>query len=83
MPIIIKNKDTLIFDDFVMKCCISKKFKNKIEGDKISKGKFVLVAYIWEETEKKIKPITELDIVYIKKKWVGVMILDQKDTTIN
>ena len=45
MPIIIKNKDTLIFDDFVMKCCIGKRgfTKNIIEGDKkTQKGKFNL-----------------------------------------
>ena len=36
MTIILKNKDTLIFDDFKFKCCIGKNgfSKNKIEGDK-------------------------------------------------
>ena len=24
MPIIVKNKDTLIFDDFIFKCCLGK-----------------------------------------------------------
>ena len=36
MTIILKNKDTLIFDDFKFRCCIGKKgiTNNKIEGDK-------------------------------------------------
>ena len=36
MTIIVKNKDTLIFDDFKFKCCVGKNgfSKNKIEGDK-------------------------------------------------
>ena len=36
MTIIVKNKDTLIFDDFEFKCCVGKNgFSNKkIEGDK-------------------------------------------------
>ena len=36
MTIIIKNKHTLLFDDFVFKCCVGKKgfTRNKVEGDK-------------------------------------------------
>ena len=36
MTIIIKNKDTLIFDDFKFRCCVGKEgfSKNKMEGDK-------------------------------------------------
>ena len=36
MTIIIKNKHTLLFDDFIFKCCVGKNgfAKNKIEGDK-------------------------------------------------
>ena len=35
MLIKLKNKDTLLVDDFVFKCCVGKKGlnKNKIEGD--------------------------------------------------
>ena len=43
MTIIVKNKDTLIYDDFEFKCCIGKNgfTKKKIEGDrKTPKGKF-------------------------------------------
>ncbi len=36
MTIIIKNKETLIFDDFSFKCCVGRNgiTNNKIEGDK-------------------------------------------------
>ena len=36
MTIIIKNKETLIFDDFKFRCSIGKNglTKNKVEGDK-------------------------------------------------
>ena len=36
MTIVVKNKQSLFFDDFKFKCCIGKKglTKNKIEGDK-------------------------------------------------
>ena len=36
MRIIIKNKETLLYDDFTFKCCIGKNgtTNNKIEGDK-------------------------------------------------
>ena len=43
MTIIIKNKETLIFEGFKFKCCIGKKgtTKDKIEGDiKTPKGKW-------------------------------------------
>ena len=36
MTIVIKNKETVIFDDFTFRCVIGKKglTKSKIEGDK-------------------------------------------------
>ena len=36
MTIIVKNKDTLMYDDFEFRCCVGKNgfTKNKIEGDK-------------------------------------------------
>ena len=45
MTIIIKNKETLLYDDFKFKCCIGKNgtTSNKIEGDKKTpKGIFSL-----------------------------------------
>ena len=36
MTIIIKNKETLIYDDFIFRCCLGKKgtARHKKEGDK-------------------------------------------------
>ena len=45
MTIILKNKETLIYDDFSFKCCIGRKglTKNKYEGDKKTpRGTFTL-----------------------------------------
>ena len=45
MRIILKNKETLLYDDFKFKCCIGKNgtTSNKIEGDKKTpKGVFAL-----------------------------------------
>jgi len=45
MRIILKNKETLLYNDFVFKCCIGKKgtTANKVEGDKKTpKGTFSL-----------------------------------------
>ena len=56
MTIIVKNKETLIFDEFIFKCCVGKNgFSNsKIEGDKKPlKGNFHWGTFITEKTEKK------------------------------
>ena len=45
MTIILKNKETLIYDDFCFKCCVGKNgiTKNKFEGDKKTpKGTYYL-----------------------------------------
>ena len=69
MTIIVKNKETLIFDEFIFKCCVGKNgFSNsKIEGDKKTpKGKFSL-GNIYYRKDRKKKPATELKILEIKK----------------
>ncbi len=69
MTIIIKNKDTLIFDEFKFRCCVGKNgfSRNKIEGDKKTpKGKFSL-SNIYYRYDKKIKPDTLLKTIKIKK----------------
>ena len=69
MTIILKNKDTLIYDDFKFKCCIGKNgfTKKKIEGDgKTPIGKFSL-GDLYYRKDKKHKPITDLKIIEIKK----------------
>ena len=69
MTIILKNKDTLIYDEFKFKCCIGKNgfTKKKIEGDgKTPIGKFSL-GDLYYRKDKKRKPNTNLKIVEIKK----------------
>ncbi len=69
MTIVVKNKDTLIYDDFIFKCCVGKNgfTKKKIEGDKKTPiGKFSL-EYIYYRSDKKNKPNTKLKSLKIKK----------------
>ena len=69
MTIIVKNKDTLIYDGFSFKCCIGKNgfSKNKIEGDKKTpKGTFFL-GNIFYRQDRKLKPLSKLKSLKIKK----------------
>jgi len=69
MTIVVKNKDTLIFDDFIFKCCVGKNgfTKKKIEGDKKTPiGKFSLEC-IYYRSDKKNKPNTKLKLLKIEK----------------
>ncbi len=69
MRIILKNKDTLLYDDFVFKCCIGKKgtTARKIEGDKKTpKGIFSLGPLFFRKDKIK-NPITKLKKKEIKK----------------
>ena len=70
MTIVVKNKETLIFEDFSFKCCIGKNgiTNNKIEGDKKTpKGLFSL-GNVYYRKDKNIKPITKLNSISINKK---------------
>ena len=70
MTIILKNKDTLIYDDFSFKCCIGKKgtTKNKIEGDKKTpKGTYSL-GHVYFRKDRNSKLITNLKCIKINKK---------------
>jgi len=69
MIIKLKNKDTLIINDFKLKCCIGRGGikKNKIEGDGATpKGKFTLGNLYWR-ADKVEKPTTNLKCKKIKK----------------
>ena len=69
MTIIIKNKETLIFDDFTFKCCIGKNgvTNNKIEGDKKTpKGLFSL-GNVYFRKDRNFKPITKLNSISINR----------------
>ena len=69
MNIIVKNKNTLILDDFEFKCCIGKYgfTKKKIEGDKKTpKGLFGL-GNLFFRKEMYNSPKTKLKKIMIKK----------------
>ena len=69
MLIRLKNKDTLIIDDFKLKCCIGKKGlkKNKIEGDKSTPKGIFTIGTIYYRKDKVDKPSTNLKIKIIKQ----------------
>ena len=69
MTIILKNKATLVFDDFVFQCSIGKKglIKKKVEGDKKTPiGKFS-IGDLYYRKDRHSKPKTKLKCIPIKK----------------
>jgi L,D-peptidoglycan transpeptidase YkuD (ErfK/YbiS/YcfS/YnhG family) len=69
MRIILKNKESLLYDDFVFKCCVGKKgiSSKKIEGDmKTPRGIFSLGPLYFRKDKIK-NPITKLKKITIKK----------------
>ena len=69
MSIIIKNKDTLIYDDFVFRCCVGKNgfSYNKVEGDKKTPRGIFELDNLYYRKDKKNKPQTILKTFQIKK----------------
>ena len=69
MTIIVKNKQSLFFDDFNFKCCIGKKglTENKIEGDKKTPKGIYSLGNLYYRGDKVKKPKTLLKCVKIKK----------------
>jgi L,D-peptidoglycan transpeptidase YkuD (ErfK/YbiS/YcfS/YnhG family) len=69
MTILVKNKDTLICDEFIFRCSIgkNKSTKNKIEGDlKTPRGTFN-IGNLYFRQDKNQKPDTKLKCIPIKK----------------
>ena len=69
MIVIIKNKDTLLIDDFKFRCSVGKNGfnKNKLEGDLTTpKGKFNL-GDIYYRADRVQKPLSKLRSIPIKK----------------
>ena len=69
MTIILKNKETLKYNDFIFKCCIGKNglTKNKYEGDmKTPKGVFSL-GNLYFRKDRNSKPNTKIKCISIKK----------------
>ena len=63
MTIIIKNKQTLFFDEFIFKCCIGKKgfTKNKMEGDKKTPSGIYYLENLYYRKDRVKKPETSLN----------------------
>ena len=69
MLIKLKNKDTLIIDEFKFKCCIGKQGINsrKIEGDNSTpKGKFK-IGTLYYRADRVKKPLTKINTRKISK----------------
>ena len=69
MTIILKNKATLHFDDFIFKCSIGKNgfAKNKLEGDKKTPiGTFTLGNLLYR-SDRNPKPLAKIKCIPIKK----------------
>ena len=69
MTIIIKNKVTLLFDEFIFRCSIGKKgvTKNKIEGDKKTPVGIFSLGNLFYRKDRNAKPLTKLKCVPIEK----------------
>ena len=70
MIIKVKNKDTLIYDEFTFRCCVGKNgfINKKIEGDKKTPIGVFSLDNLYYRSDKKNKPITKLKSIKIKKK---------------
>ena len=69
MTIIIKNKETLLFDDFKFKCSVGKKgfSKNKKEGDYTTPKGIFRLGNIYYRADRVKKPQTKIKTIAIKK----------------
>ena len=72
MTIILKNKVTLLFDDFVFKCSIGKNglSRSKIEGDKKTPIGTFSLGNLFYRKDRHSKPLTKLKCIPIKKDMV-------------
>ena len=69
MIIIVKNKDTLLIDDFKFKCSIGKKgvCNKKIEGDLTTPKGIFNLGNIYYRSDRVRKPSSKLKLISIKK----------------
>ena len=69
MTIVIKNKQSLFFDDFKFYCCIGKKgsTRNKFEGDKKTPKGIYTLGNLYYRSDRVKKPETSLKCIKIKK----------------
>ena len=69
MTIVLKNKASLQFDDFVFHCAIGKKglAKNKFEGDKKTPIGTYSLGNLYYRKDRNPKPVTKLKCIPIEK----------------
>ena len=69
MTIVLKNKASLLFDDFIFHCAIGKKglAKNKLEGDKKTPIGTYSLGNLYYRKDRSPKPLTKLKCIPIKK----------------
>ena len=69
MTILVKNKHTLLIDEFKFRCCIGKKglTKNKKEGDKKTPKGIFEIENLYYRKDRLEKPLTSLKCIEIKK----------------
>jgi len=69
MRIIVKNKETLLYDEFEFKCSIGKNGSNnnKKEGDKTTPKGIFRIGNIFYRPDRVNKPTSNLKTVIIKK----------------
>ena len=70
MPITIKNKDTLIIDDFIFKCAVGKKGikTHKKEGDRTTPRRNYSLGKLYYRADRVKKPLTKISTKIIKPK---------------
>ena len=69
MTIVLKNKVTLKFDEFIFRCAIGKRglIKEKIEGDRKTPIGTYTLGNLYFRKDRHLKPITKLKCIPIKK----------------
>ena len=69
MIIVIKNKETLLIDDFKLRCVVGKKGinKNKIEGDYTTPRGIFKLGNIYYRSDRVQKPLTKVKSIIIKR----------------
>ncbi len=69
MPIIVKNKHTLLYKDFKFKCCVGKNnfSKKKIEGDKKTPIGIFDLGELYFRSDRFKKPLTKLKVRKINR----------------
>ena len=69
MTIIVKNKHTLLFEEFKFKCCVGKNYfsKKKIEGDKKTQIGVFDLGDLYYRADRFKRPYTKLKTIKIRK----------------